>query len=714
MIGLAVDVWASKPKANPFAALNTLVSSIFVGGETGAWYDGTDPTQRAVNSDGSGGIPATGAKFGWLNDKSGGARPIVQATAASQPIAGSGVVICQQKDTNNVSDPVQFLQAATGTGTNQRATAGFLICDGTVAPFASIPVTGWNQNNNNSAFPSRYGFIAWRTNSSGNAEIVIGDQTYTTPFSSITNAVVTAARIGPAASSNASMRWMQYAHFNSRLSDPNWTALLTALRTASGWNSLSTDAIFLNGDSNTEGYRLTEARPYAWTLAGATRCRVYNLGVAGAVMSGAFSNFLNQYAARQGAGRNIYVQMLGINDVTTAPLAADFAEIYQYGIQQARRFGWLTLGCTYPNNIANMLTFATNLRTWDGGFTWDRLFDVLTEVPQSADRANLTWFNADQVHITQALADLIGAQMATHVQALRNLPVVGFTATPRLGTSISSTFTNTTTGATSHAWDYDNNGSTDSTATAPASVAFSGDADRSVKLTSTNASGSISRIRRFYINTRTTPTRVTTNQLAAFIRNTGITASQWDDQTGNAFHLTQGTAGLQPTIDGNGRAVFDGTDDRMATPAMGATNRMSVQMRLQINSWTSGRAIFDSLVTNGRRAIIRPSPSLAAQHANGIVSAEFVTPGTGFFNVYFGSIGELGTVTTSVQGLHEGFEPGFGDWSGATVAASGLTLGSLFDGTLPAGITVSSVLVYSQGLTRAQIAQNNVWLEVNG
>lgn len=709
---------AAGPNNEPnMGPLDALVAALFAGGQTGAWYDGIDPTQRARNADGSGGQPANGERFAWLNDKSGGGRPLTQSTATSRPLAAAGCVVFQQKDTETVGNPAQFLQAATGTGANMRNTTGFLVCDAAPGtPFGSIPVTGWSQNATSTAWPARYAFVAWRTSTTDAAELVIGDQVYTTAAASITNTTVTAVRIGPAAASNQSMRFMAYAHFNARLSDTQWNELITALRVASGWNGLRRDAVYLLGDSNTEGYRLADARPYAWTLAGLTKARVYNGGVVGTAMTPALDLFASQRPTRQGPARNIFCALLGVNDVTPST-ANDFGEIYQYAHWNARRFGWQTLGMTYPlvgGPTGAIATFNVKVRQFES-FVYDRLYDVPVEVPEANDPSNGTFWHADGLHLRQTLADKIGERLAFHINEMLALPIVAFSASPRLGSSLSVNFVNGTTGATAYQWDFQNDGVTDSTVAAPSSVAFTGDAYRSVRLTAANATGSSSRVRRFYINTRATPAYVTTNLLAAFIRNTGITesggfASQWADQSGNGFHLTQGTAANQPAVDGSGRLVFDGSNDRMVTPAMGATNRMSVHMLVQVNTWTSGRRIWDSLVTNARRLSIAAQPLLAAEHANGIVSTQFLTPGTGFMQVYCGSVGENDAVLFPVQGMCEGFEPTLRSWDGATVACSGLTLGSAFDGSAAANVTVAAVLVYSKGLTREQIAQNSVWL----
>ena len=70
----------------------------------------------------------------------------------------------------------------------------------------------------------------------------------------------------------------------------------------------------------------------------------------------------------------------------------------------------------------------------------------------------------------------------------------------------------------------------------------------------------------------------TTNLLAAYDARVGVTnvsgaCSAWADQSGNGFHATQGTAGNRPTIstaDGFPSLLFDGTNDRLITPAITA------------------------------------------------------------------------------------------------------------------------------------------------
>lgn len=73
----------------------------------------------------------------------------------------------------------------------------------------------------------------------------------------------------------------------------------------------------------------------------------------------------------------------------------------------------------------------------------------------------------------------------------------------------------------------------------------------------------------------------------------GSTVSQWNDKSGNGYHLTQGTAGSQPTYTSagqNGRNIitFDGTSDtlsRSTTPTV--TQPFSVWIAMKWNALTA-------------------------------------------------------------------------------------------------------------------------------
>jgi hypothetical protein len=96
------------------------------------------------------------------------------------------------------------------------------------------------------------------------------------------------------------------------------------------------------------------------------------------------------------------------------------------------------------------------------------------------------------------------------------------------------------------------------------------------------------------------------NLVAWWRSDLGCTVSQWDDQSGNAFHLTQATATNQPTIqagvfNGHDGVRFDGADNFMsnatldiAAPGTGATTFWAVVRGLTYTTndeyWSGGTA----------------------------------------------------------------------------------------------------------------------------
>lgn len=93
----------------------------------------------------------------------------------------------------------------------------------------------------------------------------------------------------------------------------------------------------------------------------------------------------------------------------------------------------------------------------------------------------------------------------------------------------------------------------------------------------------------------------------------GVGVSQWNDQTGNGNHVTQGTGTLQPTvssglINGNDAISFDGVDDHLtiASFASGTIAYPDVTLATVLipDSRTVG-AIYMSGATNPQRAAIQ-------------------------------------------------------------------------------------------------------------
>lgn len=709
---LVLEPRSSGGAVNPYAAFNAFVQGLYTGGETGIWYDGTDPTQRAVNSDGSGGVPAAGAKFGWLNDKTGGGKPAIQATSGSQPIAQSNYVLFQHQDAITVGDPRRFLKPASGSGANQQACSGIMICDTQIAPFDAIPVTGWNYAASNTGYPCRYAFIAWRTNSVGSMDLYICDINYSgTPSGAIPTTAQRAPEIGCGTTmSSKQMLFYQYVQFNSRLSDSNWNQLRSLASAACGAASLTTDAVVIQGDSNVEGYRLTDGKPWPWTVAGSINAKVYNVGVSATIMRnevGKLQGSSGYLTVMAGSGKNVLLPVLGINDMSFTNYT-DIADMYATFFYAARMYGWRTIAATYYNNQSQMASFHS-VMTPRIGDSHDHLADFIAD-PGLSDRTNLACFRSDQLHLNEGGALAAAAVAVPVIQAALAKPFANFTATPRQGSSVNATFTNTSVGGTSRAWDFTNDGSTDSTSTSPSNT-YGSNGTPDVKLVETNASGSTTRIRRYYINVNNAPSWVTSNLVAGFIKNAGITqagglVSAWADTlTASGISLVQATVANQPSVDGSGIVTFDGSNDFLQAATIAAlSGEFSVFLRGRINTWTAGRVLWDGNNSTTFYAALQASNRITTTDSVGTLALN-QGPGAGVTMSFHGGNPACSVLTKVIMTKLEGMEPIYGQWGGEA-AMGGFTLGARYNGTNPVAMSVDAVLIYSAGLTRAQWAQN--------
>ena len=688
---------------SPYAAFSAFVQSLYDGGQTGIWYDGTDATQRAVNSDGSGGVPADGAQFGWLNDKTGGGRPAIQATALARPIAATNGIVFQ--DCNAVTDggPARALAPASGSGANMQASTGIIIFDFTRAPSNALPVIGWYTV---PSYPCRYAFLAWRTGTTGNVDLYAADiNQNNTPAAAIPTTACRAPTLG--GSTSAQGIFYQYVQFNSRLSDANFLQLRTLAAQACGAANFSTNVVACLGDSNTYGYRSATGKSWPWMVAGNTNAKVYNFGVVGDRINGLVT--MGNLPAIKGAGKNILLWTASQNDSSVTSYA-DVVQMYCAGMQRARQMGWATLAATYYSNTGANAAFNTALRP-EQSFSFDYLCDFESRT-ELTDINNGTYFWPDRIHLRDAAITVAGNVASAAVASALQLPQAVFTATPRIGSTVNTTFANTSVGASSYAWDFTNDGSTDSTATNPTNnYTTTGTPD--VKLTATNANGSSARIRRFYINVQPSPAWVTTDLVAGFIANAGQTSSggflsAWADTLGaSGLSLAQATDRKQPAVDGSGIVTFDGVDDFLQTGASGSLGtRTTICLLAKINTATAGRHLVGGRVVNAMSLRLGSTTEYYVANQVDTASSAGVSAGA-WTTLHAGYSADTPIITKMMMLDVEGQDTMLGDWLGGdTLAANGITLGARYDGSVPVAMSVKALLVYSAGLTRAQMAQN--------
>ncbi|HEX5689605.1 MAG TPA: PKD domain-containing protein, partial [Roseiflexaceae bacterium] len=162
-------------------------------------------------------------------------------------------------------------------------------------------------------------------------------------------------------------------------------------------------------------------------------------------------------------------------------------------------------------------------------------------------------------------------------------PTADFSATPTSGTApLQVQFTDSSSGApTSWAWDFDNNGTTDSTAQNP-SVTYNGAGTFSVKLTVTNAGGS---------NTTTKSNLIS------------VSSGGGGGGTGSATLLTMGDAARDATIKDQASAttnLYAAIDEGLASPDDGTSylrndNKTSGAYRAQLSDLPSNFAAMSGL-----------------------------------------------------------------------------------------------------------------------
>jgi len=138
----------------------------------------------------------------------------------------------------------------------------------------------------------------------------------------------------------------------------------------------------------------------------------------------------------------------------------------------------------------------------------------------------------------------------------------------------------------------------------------------------------------------------------SFTYSSGTDVSQWDDKSGNGYHLTQGTAAKQPSRSGsvNGRAtvVFDGSNDSMSTSsvAMGPGQQFSIAAVYTAASGSDQTVVEQTVNYNNTTGAFR-----FARDTNN--SASCAKRGTSTYSAAVSS-GQVTTTPAVVVGTHNG------------------------------------------------------------
>lgn len=184
---------------------------------------------------------------------------------------------------------------------------------------------------------------------------------------------------------------------------------------------------------------------------------------------------------------------------------------------------------------------------------------------------------------------------------------------------------------------------------------------------------------------------------------TGITivtgVSQWDDQSGNANHLSQGTGTRQPTVvaavlNGIQGIQFDGTSDLMTSPAFVRTSPSTVFAVMRQDTWTVNDFAFEAGAA-GAFAMrqITATPTL------GLFSGGAGPATTDLAVNTFGVVTAIFNGASSVIQIGNNAEVSGNDGGGA---GDGFTLGARPTTTGFSNITVMEIVVMSGVATTPQ------------
>lgn len=170
----------------------------------------------------------------------------------------------------------------------------------------------------------------------------------------------------------------------------------------------------------------------------------------------------------------------------------------------------------------------------------------------------------------------------------------------------------------------------------------------------------------------------------------GSNVSQWNDQSSNAYHFTQGTAANQPaysaqaTINGLPALTFDGSNDVLTNAASHASGATIWTWGVyRINSWVSGRILFGGAVG----IWMGPSSPSVQQ----VISTGHNTVNPGAVGTWFRAAALFNNSTTDY--LHAGATTTTGSSNGAVGAFTAASLGGTTTPSLWASCSIAAHLM---------------------
>jgi hypothetical protein len=185
-----------------------------------------------------------------------------------------------------------------------------------------------------------------------------------------------------------------------------------------------------------------------------------------------------------------------------------------------------------------------------------------------------------------------------------------------------------------------------------------------------------------------------TNLMAWYSKGTGITSSAnavsaWADQSGNTRHLVQATGSAQPTLQGDGTIIFDGTADRLVA-VFAVSAPVTMYLRMKQITWSADK-IIAGLESYGSGILQRgTTPEIAIFGGSYVANNSALALNTwgnvaaGFASAALGAGSFVRINATTLTGS-----------PGAHAGLTGFMLGANDDGFGPTNIQVAEVLLYS-------------------
>lgn len=179
---------------------------------------------------------------------------------------------------------------------------------------------------------------------------------------------------------------------------------------------------------------------------------------------------------------------------------------------------------------------------------------------------------------------------------------------------------------------------------------------------------------------------------------TGV--SQWNDQSGNARHLTQGTAGSQPALQADSSILFDGVDDQLSNNAFTLAQPFTIYLLANIVAYTGSTQIFNSASVGNTLLNMQNSGAVVTLRMN--ATSNFDLTSAAVAGTYFVSASVFNGASSVSQTSSGNAVTG----DAGTNTLNGFSLASSFTPSLWSNIQVKEVIIFpvAHGVdTRARI-----------